>query len=130
MLIRRLRQGSEPHSLCPVATLESYLLRTSLTKSFHLFVHPVHLTDLTTHKLRLFLCKFIRLADPASVPKSHDLRKMAASFAFFRAMDTQSICDSVGWSSERVFLKHYLRQVEEISSSIIALGSEVPGSFL
>ena len=128
IVIQRLWDGEVPHSLCPVTSLELYLIRTRLTKSFHLFVHPIHLTDLSIAKLRLHLCKFIRLADPTSLPRSHDLRKMATSFAFFRSMDLSSICNSVGWSSAKVFLKHYLKQVENLSSSVIVLGEEMSGS--
>ena len=128
IMIQRLRQGGEPHPLCPVEALERYVVSTSLTRSFHLFVHPILLTDMTIHKIRLFLCKFIKLANPDSFPRSHDVRKMASSFAFFRSMDIETICSRVGWSSERVFLRHYLKQVEELSSSVITLGAEVSGS--
>ena len=83
------------------------------------------LGDLTVNKIRHFLCKFIRLGDPASFPKAHDLRKIATSYAFFKSMTNQEICDLVGWSSIRVFKRHYLRQINEISSSLVVLGSAV-----
>ena len=107
-MIQRLWYEEEPHPLCPVVALESFLFSTRGTKSFYLFIHPLSLTDLSLHKLRLVLCKLIRLANLESIPKSHDLRKMAASFAFFRSMNVDSSRNLVGWSSERVFIKHYL----------------------
>ena len=82
------------------------------------------LGDLTVNKIRHFLCKFIRLGDPASFPKAHDLRKMATSYAFFKSMTNQEICDLVGWSLIRVFET----QISEILSSVVVLRSVVKGS--
>ena len=120
-------QGSA-HPLCPVVNLQKYLSLTSSTRSWKLFVHPVTLSDITTHKLNLYLCKFIRLGNPGCFPKAHDLRKFATSMAFLRGLDKSDVCDLVGWSSINVFKKHYLKQIEEISSPLIVLGSRVPGS--
>ena len=74
------------------------------------------------------MCKFIKMADPSSFPKSHDLRKVATSFAFFRNIKVSDICEIVGWSSIRVFKKHYLKQISELSSPVVILGSKLPGS--
>ena len=108
-----------------MGSLERYLSLSGNTKSFKLFVHPESLQDLSLYKLRFYLCKFIKLANPGAFPKVHDIRKLATSFAFFRSMSTNDICDLVGWSSIRVFKKHYLKQIEGISSSIVCLGREV-----
>ena len=112
-------------SLSLLVHLHSFLQLTSATRSFHIFVHPVSLQELSIHKLRLALCKFIRLGDPTSFPRAHDLRKMATSFAFFKSMSNRQICDLVGWSSIDVFRRHYLRQIEEIASPLVILGSVV-----
>ena len=96
-------EGS-PHLLCPVAMLKSYLQLSSATKYFKLFVNPLDLSDLSLAKLRLYLCSFIRTADPGSVPLSHDLRKVASSFAFFiqcplnklKELLVESLVDSSG----------------------------------
>ena len=74
------------------------------------------------------MCKFIRMANPGVFPKSHDLRKYATSFAFLRGMDRSDLCSVVGWSSISVFKKHYLKQIDEISSPVIVLGTKLPGS--
>ena len=108
--------------------LRRYLQLSAASVSSKLFVHPSTLGELSVNKLRLLLCKFIRKADPTSFPKSHDLRKMASSFAFFHNIDMQEICDLVGWSSIRVFRKHYLKQIQEVSSSVVVLGAELPAS--
>ena len=46
------------------------------TDSSKLFVHPVLLKGLFVNKLRLFMCKFIRLTNPSSFPKPQDLRNL------------------------------------------------------
>ena len=117
-----------PHPLCPVQALSFYLTETASTKSFKVFVSHSDLTDLSLPKIRLMLCQFIRLADPGSIPKSHDLRKVASSFAFLRSMSLSDICGVTGWASGRVFRKHYLHSIRQISSSFVALGTKVSKS--
>ena len=116
------------HPLCPVVKLQEYLRLTSSSTSVKLFVNPLTLRDLSLFKIRFFLCKFIRIAEPESFPKTHDLRKYASSFAFFRGMRVEDICNLVGWASFRVFKKHYLKSITEIKSAIVVLGSSFPGS--
>ena len=93
-----------------------------------MFVHTISLLDLSVFKICLILSKFFCLEDPGSFPRAHDLRKMATSYAFFKSMSSQEICDFLGWSSIGVFKRHYLRQIEEIASSLVVLGSVVQGS--
>ena len=91
-------------------------------------MNPNDLSELSVNKLRLYMCKFIRLANPGSFPKPHDLRKLATSYAFFRSMSIEELCNIVGWASIRVFRKHYMRNISELSSSVVVLGSVVSGS--
>ena len=121
-------EEGRPHPLCPVDNLRRFLLLSRDTKSSKLFVHPKSLGDLSIAKLRWYLCRCIRWADPSSFPKAHDLRKIATSFAFFRNMSTSEICNLVGWQSVGVFKKHYLKQISEISSPVVVLGSKLSGS--
>ena len=107
--------------------LELYLRKTSLTTSFKIFIHPVTLKDVSIQKLRLSMCKFIRLGDPSAFPRTHDLRKLASSFAFLKSMSSAQLCKLVGWASIKVFKRHYLKQIGEVSASFIALGSKVKG---
>ena len=93
-----------------------------------IFIDFNTLSDVSISKLRLWICKFIRSADSTAFPKAHDLRKVASSFAFFRSMNVREMCSVTGWSSIRVFRRHYLRQIEEVSSSLIVLGSIAKGS--
>ena len=117
-----------PHPLCPVEKLRFYLSVTSNTTSIKLFVHPSTLKDLTLPQLRYFICLFIREAHPGSFPKVHDLRKLASSYAFFRTMSLEDICEVTGWSSCRVFRRHYLSRLQEVATPFVALGSTVHSS--
>ena len=126
LFIARLKdERGGNHPLCPVHNLSLYLDSTSCTKSFNIFVHPISLQDISIHKLRLALCKFIRLGDSNAFPKAHDLRKTATSYAFFKGMSSSQLCDLVGWSSIQVFKRHYLKQIDEISSPLVVLGTVV-----
>ena len=117
-----------PHPLCPVSNLKKFLTLTSAAVSLKLFVKPIDLSDLSLLKLKFYLCKFIRLADPGSFPRVHDLRKVASSLAFLRNVDLGDICNLTGWSSIRVFRKHYLKEIRAVKSSLVTMGSAVPGS--
>ena len=79
-------------------------------------------------RICLELCNFILLNDPGSFPRAHDLHKMSSSYTFYKSMSTQEICDLVGWSLIRMFKRHCLKQIGEISPSLVALGSFVKGS--
>ena len=121
-------EDGSPHPLCPVFNLRKFLLLSRQNPSVKLFVKPSDLTELPLSKIRWYICKFIRLAEPGSFPKGHDLRKIASSFAFFRHMTLKEICSLTGWSSFRVFKKHYMKEIRSVKSSIVVLGSSVPGS--
>ena len=61
-------------------------------------------------------------------PKTHDLRKLATSYAFFKSMSLKEVCDLVGWASIRVFKKHYMQEIGEVSAQFVALGTEIQPS--
>ena len=120
---RLLQEDDSPHPLCPVENLNKFLKLSSSTSSIKLFIRPSDLSDLPLNRLRWHICKFIRLSGPNSFPKVHDLRRVASSFAFFNFMDINDICSLTGWSSFRVFRRHYLREIDSVRSSIVAVGS-------
>ena len=117
-----LNEDGSHSRLCPVAMLRRYLEATSSTRSEQLFVDPGRLVGLSVHKIRLSMCRLVKLADPGSFPRSHDLRKMASSLAFFRTMSMEEICAVTGWSSIRVFRRHYLQRLSEVAPSVVVLG--------
>ena len=99
---------------------------TSASSSVKVFVNPVGLGDLSLQKMRLALCKFIRLGDSGAFPKAHDLRKWATSFAFFKSMKSQEMCSLVGWSNIKTFKRYYMKPISEVASSFMALGTKIP----
>ena len=107
--------------------LKTFLRLSNGTTSSKLFV-KADLSELSINKLRWYLCKFIRIGDPDAFPKVHDLRKVASSYAFFKSMNMEEICTLVGWSSYRVFRRHYLRKIRDVKSSFIVLGVKIPGA--
>ena len=50
----------------------------------------------------------------------HDIRKIA-SYAFFNDMSIEDMSRSTGWSSSQVFLKHYLKKVEDLQHACVSL---------
>ena len=72
------------------------------------------------------LCSIIKESQPGVFPRSHDIRKMATSLAFFSNMSLKAICAKVGWASPVVFRKHYLKQIQGIVKNCIVLGTSLP----
>ena len=124
-LPRRISPLEGNNSLCPVATLRDYLRVTTRHESPSLFIHPNGKDRWTPTEARKVLCKLIREANPNSWPKSHDIRKMASSYAFFGAMNFQSISSFTGWSSVGVFVRHYLNAIEDLRQPCVVLGRNI-----
>ena len=108
-------------SLCPVATIHTYLRRTADILSGGLFHHEISSKPLSVSAVRNRLCSTIKKSNPDSFPKSHDVRKLATSYAFFTNMSWQDISDMTGWSSSTVFIRHYLKSVTEVREKCVIL---------
>ena len=111
-------------SLCPVSALRAYLDRTSSLTSGRLFVREEGGT-LTTDGVRQQILYFIKTADPGSVPKGQETRKVATSVNFFHHMVFDDLCKYTGWKSQRVFHRHYLRNIEDLRLPTVAAGKVV-----
>ena len=122
-IIIRALEGQE-NSLCPVKSLENYLEATSSSSHGPLFRNQTG-GPLSKGNIRVTLARLIRKAQPQSFPRTHDLRKMAASLAFFGEMSFSEIAEFTGWSSQRVFLRHYLGEMTELRHRCVALGRSV-----
>ena len=112
-------------SLCPVKSLEDYLAATASSNSDSLFLSSHSGSALTLGNLRFTLARLIRKAQPGSFPKSHDLRKLASSLAFFGNMPLPEISAYTGWSSKSVFIRHYLGEIKELRNKCVAMGQTV-----
>ena len=114
----------QDRSLCPVKSIEDYLEATNSSSHGHLFRNPSG-GHLSKGNIRVTLARLIRRALPHAFPRSHDLRKMAASLAFFGDMSFSEMSQFTGWSSQRVFIKHYLGEMTELRHRCVAMGRSV-----
>ena len=112
-------------SLCPVKALRFYLDKTKVWASGRLFQREAGGT-LTTTGVRQQILYFIKDADPTSIPKGHDVRKVATSLNYFQNMNFQLLTDCTHWKSVRVFIKHYFKTIDALRFSVVAAGSVVP----
>ena len=108
-------------SLCPVATIDTYLKRTADVVSGSLFRHESSSKPLTVSQVKGRLCSIIKKSNPDSLPRSHDVRKIATSYAFFANMSWQDISGITGWTSSTVFLNHYLQSVKSVREKCVIL---------
>ena len=112
-------------SLCPVAALTEYFSRTKKWSSGRLFRREQGGT-LTTAGVRQQILYFIKEADPSSVPKAHNVRAIATSINFFHYMDFQALTEYTGWKSDRVFKRHYFKNIQALQFYAVAAGKVVP----
>ena len=108
-------------ALCPVKALSFYLHLTFKSKSLMLFVYPIHLRDWNIAAMRLAIVRFIKNSQPLSLPRSHDLRKMATSLAFYNNLSIEQINTKVGWKSRNVFRTNYLINLQDVQTSCASL---------
>ena len=77
---------------------------------------------LTTEGIKQQILYFIEEADSDSVPKAHYIRKLATSLNFFHHMDFEALTSFTGWKPNKVFFKHYLKNIEALSLPTVAAG--------
>ena len=78
--------SGDSDSLCPNKALSVYLKLTEKAKSSHIFVHPVHLGKWNISAMRLSVVRLIKASQLHSLPRAHNIRKMATSLAFYSNM--------------------------------------------
>ena len=110
-------------SLCPVECLKTYLQRTCSFIGGQLFKGETTGSKLSNCQLRSKLTTFIRRADPNSMPKGHDPRKVASSLNFFSHMSFDNLKSYTGWKSSKVFFRHYLKKLTEVKHFVVAAGN-------
>ena len=71
---------------------------------------------------RCYLTSLIKRFNPESIPKTHDIRKMASSLAFFEGMAFPDISTMTGWSIPNVFIRHYLHEIKSVMRACVVLG--------
>ena len=109
-------------SLCPVHTIQVYLRCTADIQYGSLFRHHTSENPLSFAAMRCRLTSLIKRHNPDSVPKIHDIRKMASSLAFFEGMSFLNISHMTGGTSPFVFMLHYFHEIETLVRSCVVLG--------
>lgn len=114
-----LAPDPEESVLCPVLSLKEYLKRTEpqCGKRPALFLSlNKKRGGVSANGISLWLRNIIRLAyEDASLDitltgrTAHEVRALAASEAFKHNMSVKNVLEQCFWSSETVFVNHYLR---------------------
>lgn len=116
-----LPDGS-PYPLCPVECLRVYLRKTSSLKEGALFLNPRTLKPASQACIRYTFRDLLVKTNPEVKPRFHNVRKWASSLALFSGRSTRELCDRIGWSSVKVFKKHYLKQLSFFPFACISVG--------
>ena len=109
-------------SLCPVSNLKIYLHSTREVVTGSLFRTHSGGGPLTPAGMRRELVGIIKASNPDSFPKTHDIRKVASSLAFFEDMTFDDLAQYTGWSSPRVFFKRYLKRIGTVPWVCVSAG--------
>ena len=80
---------------------------------------------MTVDGVRQKILYSIKSADPGSWPKAHEVRKVATSLNYFEFMEFEDLKQYTGWKSQKVFYRHYLKSIEEVSLPTVAAGKVV-----
>ena len=119
-----MTDGVTHSSLCPVTAIRDYMERfTTNDQSRQLFVHHEKRGPSTIAQIRTSVTSIIKTACPHSFPKSHDIRKAAASLSLMSCMDFEEIAAKTGWSQSKTFWRHYNVPIKRIRTRCVALGS-------
>ena len=121
-------------TLCPVRALKIYLRRTSdlregKDKLFIAFKKG-HKGDIVKNTVSFWIRKTIYSAyneAPEVLKKkfrirAHDVRALASSWAFLQNISLDNVMDACSWKSRSTFIRHYLRDMTEISGNLNKLG--------
>ena len=118
--IKQLKADSGDMSkLCPVTALKEYLESTANKSTGKLFLSPTnHEKPLTVQQLSSHISALIKLAEPGSKAKVHEVRKYAASYSFAETMIVGDLVSTLEWSGPAIFYNHYFTQTETLSRPV------------
>jgi integrase len=121
-------------TLCPVRALKLYLRKSAEFRDGKqkLFVSfkPWHKEDICKNTISFWIRKAIYSAyDCASDTtkkihgvKAHDVRSLASSWAFLQNISLEEVMDACSWRSSSTFIRHYLKDMTEVSGDLRKLG--------
>nr|XP_055035574.1 uncharacterized protein LOC129423361 [Misgurnus anguillicaudatus] len=123
------------NSLCPVRALRMYVSRTEgFRQSDQLFVSwakPRSGQPITKQRLSHWIVDAISLAYSSkgltapSGLRAHSTRGMSTSWALFKGVTIQDICDAASWSSPHTFARFYKLDVtaQTLAHAVLSVGS-------
>ena len=127
----------EDLSLCPVRALRMYLDRTAefrgQQKKLFISFKKGYQKEICKNTISFWIKKTILLAyNQASGDtlrlfgvKAHDVRAMAASWAFTRNIALENILSACQWKTHNTFTHHYLKNLTMIADKMLKLGPVV-----
>ena len=118
----------DDNPLCPVSALLRYLAVTNRCQHGALFIKPGTCNPLSIKSLTQKMVALIKIANPDSFPHFHDIRKYATTLAFLGDATIEELERCTGWRSIQVFLRHYLKRVEELRFPIQSAGIILPST--
>ena len=108
------------HSLCPVASLATYLNKTKdMPHENHLFIHPNSRKPLKSGRISYWLVQTLKMATPNFKGKAHDVRGQAFSAAWAIGTPILQILKEGFWMSPNVFINNYLCSMDSPITSFI-----------
>ena len=109
--------------LCPVKTIDTWLIHTADYGGDSLFFNASSSKRLTAQAISRHLCRLIIEAHPGTRPRGHDVRKVSTSLAWARGCNMTDIIERAFWSSSNVFITRYLSHLPRDTGQCVALGS-------
>jgi hypothetical protein len=127
----------EDLTLCPVRALKTYIdrsdgIRQCQKKLFISFKHG-YSSDISKNTVSSWIKQAVFLAYEETSPdtqrlhyvKAHEVRALAASWAYFKNSSIESILQACRWKSHNTFTNFYLRDMSLIRQDMLSLGPVV-----
>ena len=132
------REMQDDYLLCPVRALKHYLKRTDKVrkegqKKLFITFKKGHEEDIVKSTLAGWIKKTILLAYEVGSSevqqvhrvKAHEVRGMAASWAYFQQVPMENILKAGTWKNHNTFTSYYLKDLTRIRGQMLTLGSLV-----
>ena len=120
---------SEDLLLCLVLSLSAYIARTSqfVNRLRRLFVSPrcpsrAMSKNGISFLLREVIVQSVARSEDVAAPRTHSIRGIATSSAFFRNWSLRSVLEAASWRSNAVFTSFYLRDLQFVFEGVRSLG--------
>ncbi|XP_056116182.1 uncharacterized protein LOC130092366 [Rhinichthys klamathensis goyatoka] len=124
------------NELCPVRALRIYIERTKgfreCDQLFVSWVKPRKGKPITKQRLSHWIVEAISLAysskghEPPAGLRAHSTRGMSTSWALFKGVTIQDICEAASWSSPHTFARFYKLDVtaQTLAHAVLSVGVE------